>query len=237
MRRWRLAGAAAVALLVPGVIVVLVLVLRGSGDDLPAAAEPAAVASDSRGPFAGIPVPIPTAPATPEVEAAAPEEEEPVAAEPALPRPSADAALVRLVIPKAKVNHRFVTKGLNERREMEEPGGKDDVAWYNFSTRPGFGSNAVLSGHVDWYTGDLGVFWFLRDLREGDEAEVHYSDGMVLKYRVFRVEVYGVGDAPVAEITGPTAKDQLTMITCDGVFQRATRDYTQRRVVFAERVA
>ena len=235
-RRWRVAGAAVVALLIAGAAVVSVRLLRGAADDVPVATDSVVVTTGSAGPFAGIPVPLPTASAEPEPQEEA-VEEAPVAAEPALPLPSEDATLVRLVIPKAKVNHRFVIKGLNERREMEEPGGKDDVAWYNFSTRPGFGSNAVLSGHVDWYTGDLGVFWFLRDLREGDEAEVHYSDGMVLKYRVFRVEVYGTGDAPVAEITGPTDKDQLTMITCDGVFQRSTRDYTQRRVVFAERIA
>lgn len=157
-------------------------------------------------------------------------------AEPRFPFPNENAQPVRLVIPRAKVNHRFVVRGLNAKREMEDPGGKDDVAWYDFSSLPGFGSNAVLSGHVDWYTGERGVFWFLRDLKEGDEAEVHYSDGMVLKYRVVRVEVYGVNEVPVAEITGPTSTDMLTMITCDGVFQRSTRDYTQRRVVFAERV-
>jgi LPXTG-site transpeptidase (sortase) family protein len=141
-----------------------------------------------------------------------------------------------LVIPKAKVDHRLVTKGLTPRREMEDPGGKDDVAWYNFSTLPGFGSNAVLSGHVDWYTGERGVFWYLRNLQAGDEAQIHYSDGTVITYRVMRVEVYGAKSAPVAEITGPTTSDQLTMITCDGVFQRSSHDYTDRRVVYAERV-
>jgi len=151
--------------------------------------------------------------------------------------PGAGAQLVRLVVPKAKVNHRLVTKGLTARREMEDPGGKDDVAWYDFSTLPGLGSNAVLSGHVDWFTGERGVFWFLRDLKEGDDAEIVYSDGLVVKYRVTRVAVYGTNDAPVAEITGPTTGDILTMITCDGVFQRASGDYTQRRVVWAERVA
>jgi LPXTG-site transpeptidase (sortase) family protein len=157
-------------------------------------------------------------------------------AAPQFPFPDENARPTRLIIPKAKVNHAFVVRGLNAKREMEDPGGKDDVAWYNFSSLPGYGSNAVLSGHVDWYTGQRGVFWFLRDLTEGDEAEVQYSDGMVLKYRVVRVEVYGANEVPVEEITAPTSTDMLTMITCDGVFQRSTKDYTQRRVVFAERV-
>jgi LPXTG-site transpeptidase (sortase) family protein len=187
------------------------------------------------GPLSGIAVPefpvmpIP-APATEET-AVAP------AVAPALPVPSAGAQLARLVIPSAKVNHRFVVRGLTPRREMEDPGGKDDVAWYNFSALPGNGSNAVLSGHVDWYTGQPGVFWYLRDLKQGDEIQVHYSDGLILSYRVTRVEVFGADDAPVAEITAPTATDTLTMITCDGVFSKSAKDYTKRRVVWAERVA
>jgi LPXTG-site transpeptidase (sortase) family protein len=183
------------------------------------------------GPLSGIAVPdfptIPT-PAPAAVE---------TAVAPALPVPSADAQLARLVIPSAKVNHRFVVRGLTPRREMEDPGGKDDVAWYNFSALPGHGSNAVLSGHVDWYTGQPGVFWYLRDLEEGDEVQVHYSDGLILAYRVTRIEVFGADDAPVAEITAPTATDTLTMITCDGVFSKSSKDYTKRRVVWAERVS
>lgn len=156
---------------------------------------------------------------------------------PRLPAPSEGAELVRLVIPKARVDHRLVVRGLNERREMEDPGGKDDIAWYNFSTLPGLGSNAVFSGHVDWYTGQPGVFWYLREVNAGDEIDVYYSDGLTLKYRVSRIEVYGAHNAPVSEITAPTAADMLTMITCDGVFSKNTGDYNQRRVVWAERVA
>lgn len=188
------------------------------------------------GPFAGESIPVsPPSVASASEEAGTPAAPEQASA-PRPPAPSEGASLVRMVIPKAKVNNRLVVKGLNERREMEDPGSKDDIAWYNFSTLPGLGSNAVFSGHVDWYTGDRGVFWYLRDLRDGDEAQVQYSDGLSITYRVVRVDVYGANNAPVAEITGPTAKDVITMITCEGVFQRGTGDYTQRRVVVAERV-
>lgn len=152
------------------------------------------------------------------------------------PRPADGSQLVRIVVPKAKIDHKVVVRGLTAKREMEDPGGKDDIAWYNFSTLPGLGSNAVFSGHVDWYTGDRGVFWFLKDLKEGDEAQVHYSDGLVISYRVSEINVYDANNAPVVEITGPTSTDRLTMITCDGVFQRSAQDYTKRRVVVAERV-
>lgn len=207
----------------------------GRSSDTTAATDTAPPAATSVGPLAGITIPAASTPDAVQEAQTVTVEEAPVV--PRFPVPAQNAQLVRLVIPKAKVNHRFVVKGLTQRREMEDPGGKDDVAWYNFSTPPGFGSNAVLSGHVDWYTGEAGVFWFLRNVKEGDEAEVYYSDGMVLKYRVVRTEVYETKDAPVAEITGPTVNDMLTLITCEGVFSRATRDYSQRRVVWAERIA
>jgi LPXTG-site transpeptidase (sortase) family protein len=215
-------------------LTVVVIAWRGKDSGSTEQAAAPAVATAPAGPLAGVAIPEFATPGP--VPASGEDGTDAAAAGPQFPTPDHNAQLARLVIPKAKIDHPFVVKGLTDKREMEDPGGKDDVAWYNFSTPPGYGSNAVLSGHVDWYTGQRGVFWFLRDLKEGDEAEVRYSDGMVLTYRVVRIDVYETNDAPVAEITGPTEKDLLTMITCDGVFQRSTRDYTKRRVVTAERV-
>ncbi|MBI2760347.1 MAG: class F sortase [Chloroflexi bacterium] len=158
-------------------------------------------------------------------------------ATPEFPAPSEDAALARLVIPSAKVNAPLQVKGVNARNEMENPDGKDNVAWYNFTAKPGFGSNAVFSGHVDWYTGEQAVFWYLRNLKAGDEVMLKLSDGTELKYRVTRNEVYSVLDAPVAEIIGPTSKDTVTLITCEGTFDRASQEYDKRRMVRAERIA
>lgn len=152
------------------------------------------------------------------------------------PTPSPDARIARLIIPAAKVNAPVQVKGVNARNEMENPDGKDNVAWYNFTDRPGFGSNAVFSGHVDWYTGEQGVFWYLRNLKEGDEVIVRMTDGTELKYRVTENKTYRASEAPVAEIVGPTPNEVVTLITCDGVFDRRSQDYDLRRVVRAERV-
>lgn len=153
------------------------------------------------------------------------------------PMPKDDTNIVRLMIPSAKVNAPLQVKGVNARNEMENPDGKDNVAWYNFTGRPGFGSNAVFSGHVDWFTGEQAVFWFLKDLKQGDEIVVKMSDGMELKYHVTATDTYSSASAPVGEIIGPTTKDVVTLITCEGSFNRNSQDYDKRRVVRAERVA
>lgn len=155
----------------------------------------------------------------------------------AFPRPAASAQLDRLIIPTAKVDAPIHVKGVNGRNEMESPDGKDSVAWYDFSARPGFGSNAVLSGHVDWYTGQRGVFWYLRNLKEGDDVIVRLTDGTALTYRVAATETVRASDAPINEIIGPTIADALTLITCDGAFSRSSQDYDKRRVVRAHRVS
>lgn len=154
---------------------------------------------------------------------------------PIFPPPRDDAELARLVISNAKINAPLQIKGVNARNEMENPDGKDNVAWYNFTARPGYGSNAVFSGHVDWYTGEKGVFWGLRDLKDGDEIMIKLSDGMDLKYRVTANSVYRANSAPVEEIVGSTDKDIVTLITCEGTFNRTSQDYSDRRVVRAER--
>lgn len=210
-------------------IVTALAVACGSSNTNKTADEPAA--SDRTLVF-DLPTSVPTATdAAPEAPAEAP----PTPA-PAFPVPVEGAQLVRMIIPAAKVDAPMQVKGVNARREMENPDGKDTVAWYNFSERPGFGGNAVFSGHVDWYTGERGVFWYLKDLKAGDEANLRLSDGMELKYRVTTSTIYKADTAPVAEIVGPLTTDTLTLITCEGVFYRSSQDYSDRRVVRAERV-
>ena len=157
-------------LLVP----LLVLSAAGCKSDSKETTEPGAPRT-----FDSTAVPAPRAAGT-----TTPEDAQAGVAEPQFPAPKDDAQLVRLVIPAANINAPLQVKGVNSRNEMENPDGKDNVAWYNFTAKPGLGSNAVFSGHVDWFTGERGVFWGLRDLKEGDEVDVKHSDGMELKYKV-----------------------------------------------------
>ena len=154
-----------------------------------------------------------------------------------LPEPNEGAVLERLVAAKVGLDAPVEQKGLNGRGEMENPSGKDVVAWYDFSEFPGFGGNAVFSSHVDWFTGELGPFGRIRDLENGDEVLVKLSDGMEMKYRVVSSVVYEAAKAPVQEIVARTEKDTLTLITCEGTFSRAAQDYSHRRIVRAERVS
>ncbi|MGD9892770.1 MAG: sortase, partial [Dehalococcoidia bacterium] len=132
----------------------------------------------------------------PTVAASTARESPPVAAEtPATPTdlappPPAGVLLERVVVPSVKVDAPVEVKGVDGRGAMEDPSGKNAVAWYDFSEFPGFGGNAVFSGHVDWYTGELGPFGRLKELKDGDEIMLKLSDGMEMMYRVVSTTTY-----------------------------------------------
>jgi LPXTG-site transpeptidase (sortase) family protein len=143
---------------------------------------------------------------------------------------------VRLLIPSIGVDAPVSVKGLRPDAVMDVPDGPEDVAWYNFTARPGMAGNAVLSGHLDYHNYGAAVFWRLKDLREGDIVEVRLADGSVLQYRVSLKLSYDARTAPVMEIVGPTSKEVVTLITCEGTFDSGSRNYSQRLVVRAERI-
>ena len=119
---------------------------------------------------------------------------------------------------------------------METPDNAFDTAWYDFSAHPGFGGNAVFSGHVDYIHVGQAVFWNLQYLEPGDLIQVRLTDGMVYKYAVSSKLLYESDLAPVQDIVGPTPKESVTLITCGGTFSSATHQYDKRLVVRAERI-
>jgi LPXTG-site transpeptidase (sortase) family protein len=143
---------------------------------------------------------------------------------------------VRLLIPAIGVDAPITVKGLRPDAVMDVPDGPEDVAWYNFTARPGMGGNAVISGHLDYRSYGAAVFWRLKELREGDIVEVRLADGSVLRYQVSLRLSYDARLAPVPDIVGPTSREVVTLITCGGTFDSGSRSYSQRLVVRAERI-
>jgi LPXTG-site transpeptidase (sortase) family protein len=151
--------------------------------------------------------------------------------------PGSEAPIARLVVPRVDIDAPVVIKGVDAAGVMQSPDNAYDTAWYDFSARPGFGGNAVFSGHVDYINVGKAVFWPLKDLVENDIIEVRLEDGTVYRYAVKSKIQYAAATAPVDEIVGPTANETITLITCSGTFNSSTRQYDQRLVVRAERVA
>jgi LPXTG-site transpeptidase (sortase) family protein len=176
------------------------------------------------------------------VEVAAAEAPQPEPQSPSIPAPppapasaSGSSPIQRLRVSQVGIDANVITLGVDPDGTMQAPKTAFDVAWYDFSARPGSGSNAVFAAHVDFRGVGPAVFWRLRELREGSQIQVVLDDGSTLTYRVVIAQAYGANDAPIEWIVGATERDSITLITCDGTFNTATREYDRRLVVRAER--
>jgi len=127
----------------------------------------------------------------------------------------------------------MVTLGVDPKGVMQVPGNGTDVGWYTFSAVPGTAGNAVISGHLDTATSNQAVFMHLKDLRQGDAVSV-LEGGKQIDYQVFWSKSWADDVAPLPLILGNAPSPTLTLITCSGTFDRATRNYSERLVVRAK---
>jgi Sortase domain len=98
---------------------------------------------------------------------------------------------------------------------------------------PGERGPAVIVGHGDSRDGPA-VFYRLAELRAGDLVEVRRTDGTAIHFAVTDT-FEAVKDAfPTEAVYGPTAGPTLRLVTCTGVFDRASRHYVSNLIVYAD---
>ena len=171
-----------------------------------------------------VPSPIAAVATLPSAGPAAP------AANPAA-QPAADPFPVRLVISKIGVDAKIEARGLDSRRNMLTPKDFHDVAWYNLGPAPGAPGNALLNGHVDWWTG-AAVFTRLSELRAGDMVTIVHADGTRLTFKVTGRRIVTAGSR-VASLFAPSKVSSLTLITCTGPWDPSILSDTHRLLVTA----
>ena len=150
------------------------------------------------------------------------------------PIAAADSTPARLVIPAIGVDARVEPRGLDSNRDLDTASDFHDVAWYDAGPRPGEPGNAILNGHVSWWTGDA-VFTKLARLRAGDLVRVMRADGTALTFKVTGKTVVDA-NARIASLFAPSARPTLTLITCTGAWNPFTQSDTQRVLVSASLV-
>ena len=124
-----------------------------------------------------------------------------------------------------------VASGPNE-GAMDVPKAWENVAWYEPGYLPGEPGNSVLAGHLDSTTGPA-VFYKLDQIKVGDILTVVDKDNRSIQFRVTKSQVYYNDEAPLYEIFGPSDESHLNLITCDGAFDRNSKEYDRKLVVFS----
>jgi LPXTG-site transpeptidase (sortase) family protein len=189
----------------------VVLPLGGCAGEAPEpSASPAVQASPST------PAPSPTASAEPRPA--------PVPTVRATLRPAAQEAPAprRFVAADLDIDLSVVPVGVDDAGLMRLPETVREVAWYEYSARPGSPSGTtVLAGHVDTLAEGLGPFARLRELDEGDPLTVEV-EGRTRRYVVTGVEKVAKSEVPLDQVFRRDGGHELKVITCGGTFSRRT---------------
>ncbi len=152
-----------------------------------------------------------------------------------------DAGLpMRLVIPKLDINAAFQYDGLASSGVMETPSNVSDVGWFTGSALPGKSGVAIVIGHVAQIRRGVvtkqGVFSSLGLLHAGDTFSVINHEGSITVFMVRKSRVYDPAADATEVFSSSDGGAHLNLITCEGTWNQAQLEYTQRLVVFADMV-
>jgi sortase A len=143
---------------------------------------------------------------------------------------------VKISIPAVGIDGKVVSVGITQKGNMAVPEKYEDVGWYRFGASPGQKGNAVLAGHLDNGKGEPAVFYNLSNLKIGDDVFVESDGGEKLQFIVREIRLVDYNSPPLEEIFGRSDKERLNLITCDGTWIPELKMYSERLVVFTERV-
>ena len=129
----------------------------------------------------------------------------------------------------------MVPLGLEPTGALEVPEDFHQAGWYRHGPLPGDVGPAVVAAHVDSYRGPA-AFFRLSEVRPGDEVEVEYADGTLLRFVAERVERHSKDAFPTERVYRNVPHPELRLISCGGEFDRSARSYRDNIIVWARLV-
>ena len=142
---------------------------------------------------------------------------------------------IRLKIPSINVNAPIEHVGLAPDGAMDAPKERANVAWFELGRRPGENGSAVIAGHYGWENKQASAFDNLYELRPGDRLYIEDDRGTIISFVVRESRRYDP-DADAGDVFGSgDGEAHLNLITCEGAWDKVSRTYSQRLVVFTDR--
>jgi len=142
---------------------------------------------------------------------------------------------VRLTIPKINVNAVVNHVGLTSDGAVDVPKDASTVAWYNLGPYPGEKGSAIIDGHFSWKNNLPAVFDNLHKLKKGDKLFVEDAQGIITTFVVRELKTYGEKQNASAIFNANDDKAHLNLITCQGVWNKAKKSYSDRLIVFTDK--
>ncbi|MCF6524526.1 class F sortase [Streptomyces sp. JJ36] len=141
---------------------------------------------------------------------------------------------VRLRVPEVSLDASVVPVGVADDGTVRVPAEPRQAGWYRFGPAPGAErGSAVLVGHVDSRTGELGALAALYEVRPGDGVRVARDGGPELRYTV-TARATVEKDALPAAVFRRAGPPVLTLVTCAPPYDPERGGYQRNLVVTAE---
>jgi LPXTG-site transpeptidase (sortase) family protein len=142
---------------------------------------------------------------------------------------------IRLMIPEINVNAVIESVGLTLDGAVGVPVKPSGAAWFDLGPRPGEVGSSVIVGHSGWWNNVPAVFDDLKKLNIGDKIYVEDENGATVIFVVREIRhLASKADAPGA-FESSDGISHLNLITCEGVWNSLTQNYSGRLLVFADR--
>jgi len=142
---------------------------------------------------------------------------------------------IRLKIPKIKVDAVIESVSLTPNGAMDVPKGFGNVAWYNLGVLPGEIGSAVITGHFGPVNGKASIFDNLYKLSAGDKLNIEDNKGAIISFVVRESRSFKSDGDTSSVFDSNDGVSHLNLITCDGIWNKFSKSYSRRLVVFADK--
>jgi LPXTG-site transpeptidase (sortase) family protein len=142
---------------------------------------------------------------------------------------------VRIIIPAINVSAVIERTGITPEGQVGVPNGPTNAAWFDESAIPGDEGNALIVGHFGWKNGIPAVFDNLSALQKGDKIYIGDANGATNIFVVRELRTYGKNDDSSDVFYTHDGKAHLRIVTCSGIWDRISKNYSTRLVVFADK--
>jgi LPXTG-site transpeptidase (sortase) family protein len=141
-----------------------------------------------------------------------------------------------LKIPRINIDTALEFVGLTYQGAVDVPKDPINAAWFNLGPRPGDNGSAIITGHYGiWKNGKRSVFNNLYKLRKGDKLYIEDDKGVIISFVVRESRRYDSNADASDVFVSSDGKAHLNLITCEGVWNRVSKSYSERLVVFTDK--
>lgn len=141
-----------------------------------------------------------------------------------------------IIIPAIHVNALIEHLGVTPQEEMATPKGPTNVAWFDLGPRPGENGSAVIAGHFGWKNNIPAVFDDLQKLQKGDKIYIKDELGVIITFVVRESKRYDPEAESKDVFSSNDKTSHLNLITCEGIWDKKDKSYSDRLVVFTDKI-